>query len=178
MTSLWSSCVEQKGIRREIANMIYCTASILSFPCMSSLVNYEWDIQYLFPANIYPHSKVHGANIGGQLGPVAPRWAPCCPHEPCYQGSISDEIGSGFSVAPLCDSCNIWLIYSCLILYKLNTCFRRKLMSLGARTHYSRVVIWTSRSFAWITCTNMCVPIYYETGEIPPEACFLCIGIL
>ena len=25
----------------------------------------------------------------GHLGPVGPRWAPCWPHEPCYQGTIS-----------------------------------------------------------------------------------------
>ena len=29
-----------------------------------------------------PDSEVHGAH----LGPVSPRWAPCRPHEPCYQG--------------------------------------------------------------------------------------------
>ena len=25
---------------------------------------------------------------GSHLGPVGPRWAPCCPHEPCYQGGL------------------------------------------------------------------------------------------
>ena len=25
---------------------------------------------------------------GAHLGPVGPRWAPCWPHEPCYQGSM------------------------------------------------------------------------------------------
>ena len=25
------------------------------------------------------------------LGPVGPRWAPCWPHEPCYQGSCHEE---------------------------------------------------------------------------------------
>ena len=30
-------------------------------------------------ARTYPGSKVHGTNTG-------PRWAPCCPHETCYQG--------------------------------------------------------------------------------------------
>ena len=30
----------------------------------------------------FPDSKVHVAH----LGPVGPRWAPCWPHEPCYQG--------------------------------------------------------------------------------------------
>ena len=37
----------------------------------------------------FPDSKVHGANMGqhgAHLGPVGPRWAPCWPHEPCYQG--------------------------------------------------------------------------------------------
>ena len=24
---------------------------------------------------------------GAHMGPVGPRWAPCWPHEPCYQGS-------------------------------------------------------------------------------------------
>ena len=32
-----------------------------------------------------PDSKVHGA----YMGPVGPRLAPCWPHEPCYQGSLS-----------------------------------------------------------------------------------------
>ena len=31
---------------------------------------------------VCPDSKVHGAH----LGPVGPRWAPCSPHEPYYQG--------------------------------------------------------------------------------------------
>ena len=36
---------------------------------------------------INPDCKVHGAN----MGPVGPRWAPCWPHEPCYQGTyVSD----------------------------------------------------------------------------------------
>ena len=33
-----------------------------------------------------PDSKVHGAH----LGQVGPRWAPCRPHEPCYQGTFSN----------------------------------------------------------------------------------------
>ena len=35
---------------------------------------------------INPDSKVHRANMVAHLGPVGPRWAPCGPHEPCYQG--------------------------------------------------------------------------------------------
>ena len=41
-----------------------------------------------FQAGCHPHSKVHGANMhGAHLSPAGPRWAPCWPHEPCYQGS-------------------------------------------------------------------------------------------
>ena len=37
----------------------------------------------------YPDSKVHGAYMGHTWGrQVRPRWAPCWPHEPCYQGSF------------------------------------------------------------------------------------------
>ena len=39
----------------------------------------------------YPDNKVHGANMGPIRGPVAPSWAPCWPHEPCYQGICSDH---------------------------------------------------------------------------------------
>ena len=28
---------------------------------------------------------------GAHLGPVGPRWAPCWPHEPCYQGLLASE---------------------------------------------------------------------------------------
>ena len=34
---------------------------------------------------IIPDSRIHGANMG-PLGPVGPRWVPCWPHQPCYQG--------------------------------------------------------------------------------------------
>ena len=40
--------------------------------------------------NLYPDSKVHGANMGPTwVRSVSPRWAPCRPHEPCYQGMSS-----------------------------------------------------------------------------------------
>ena len=35
---------------------------------------------------ISPIAKFMG-NHGAHLGPVGPVWAPCWPHEPCYQGS-------------------------------------------------------------------------------------------
>ena len=40
------------------------------------------------------YSKVHGGQHGAHLGPVGPRWAPCWPHKPCYQGlhpSLTDS---------------------------------------------------------------------------------------
>ena len=35
---------------------------------------------------------------GAHLGPVGPRWAPCWPHEPCYQGSSPLSNGQQFSL--------------------------------------------------------------------------------
>ena len=41
----------------------------------------------MYRPRTYPDSRVHGAH----LGPVSPRWAPCFPHEPCYQGTYKTE---------------------------------------------------------------------------------------
>ena len=35
---------------------------------------------------IYLDSKFHRGQHWAHLGPVGPKWAPCWPHEPCYQG--------------------------------------------------------------------------------------------
>ena len=57
------------------------------------LMAFPWRIRYYHALNIAlynadgPDSKVHGATCHmGPLGPVGHRWAPCWPHEPCYQG--------------------------------------------------------------------------------------------
>ena len=43
---------------------------------------------YGFRSWIYiPRSQGSCGQHGAHLGPVGPRWAPCWPHEPCYQGS-------------------------------------------------------------------------------------------
>ena len=49
--------------------------------------------------DIYPDSKVHGANRG-PLGPVGLRWAPCWPQEPCYQGKESNWVITVLTDAP------------------------------------------------------------------------------
>ena len=36
--------------------------------------------------NAIPDSKSSWGQHGTHLGPVGPRWAPCWPYEPCYQG--------------------------------------------------------------------------------------------
>ena len=48
---------------------------------------YEHD-SYMGFFYVIPDSKVHGANMPPPLplDPVAPRWTPCWPHEPCYLG--------------------------------------------------------------------------------------------
>ena len=34
----------------------------------------------------HPRQQSSWGQYGAHLGPVGPRWAPCWPHEPCYQG--------------------------------------------------------------------------------------------
>ena len=34
----------------------------------------------------HPRLQSSWGQHGAHLGPVGPRWAPCWPHEPCYQG--------------------------------------------------------------------------------------------
>ena len=46
---------------------------------------YEITVDILFLGYHSPDSKVHGAN----MVPTGPRWAPCWPHEPCYQGGLT-----------------------------------------------------------------------------------------
>ena len=48
-----------------------------------------------------PDSKVHGAH----LGPLGPRWAPCWPYEPCYQGGF---ISKGVTCERLKGQCRSW----------------------------------------------------------------------
>ena len=75
-------------------------------PCLATLLFAYFIYEFNFNANVdywtehcvnlsntmklwkNPDSKVHGAH----LGPVSPRWAPCWPHEPCYQGNICSDI--------------------------------------------------------------------------------------
>ena len=35
-----------------------------------------------------PRQQASQGQHGAHLGPVGPRWAPCWPHEPCYQGCV------------------------------------------------------------------------------------------
>ena len=45
----------------------------------------------MLPGNVKP-PRLHSSwdQHGAHLGPVGPRWAPCWPHEPCYQGWLND----------------------------------------------------------------------------------------
>ena len=40
----------------------------------------------------HPRSQNSWGQHGAHLGPVGPRWAPCWPHEPCYQGCYSSYL--------------------------------------------------------------------------------------
>ena len=55
----------------------------------------------------------HGSN----LGPVGPRWAPCWPHEPCYQGSDA-MLGTLLWVSKYTCRRTVWYRLSpCMILW-------------------------------------------------------------
>ena len=41
----------------------------------------------------YLDSNSSWGQHGGHLGPVGPRWAPCWPNEPCYQGTCDSRTG-------------------------------------------------------------------------------------
>ena len=41
---------------------------------------------YIYMYIYIPHIIRSWGHHGTHLGPVVPRWAPCWPHEPCYQG--------------------------------------------------------------------------------------------
>ena len=45
----------------------------------------------------YPRKQGSWGLHGAHLGPTGPRWAPCWPHEPCYQGRLE------LMVTLLCD---------------------------------------------------------------------------
>ena len=75
---------------REWINSISLHSSVSHFKFILVLVdifNRQTLIQVcqFFTTEIDPDSKVHGVH----LGPVDPRWAPCWPHEACYQGNHS-----------------------------------------------------------------------------------------
>ena len=36
----------------------------------------------------YPRKQSSWGQHGANLGPIGPKWAPCWPHEPCYQGMV------------------------------------------------------------------------------------------
>ena len=52
----------------------------------------EVDISPLWNENMHksypPRWQSSWGQHGAHLGPVGPRWAPCWPHEPCYQAII------------------------------------------------------------------------------------------
>ena len=62
------------------------TLTTLSLPGTELVAN-----QYV----LSPDSKIHWANMGPTW--VGPRWAPCWPHEPCYQGLYVEAAISVFS---------------------------------------------------------------------------------
>ena len=54
---------------------------------------WEWLVRVLYlptlPCDCCPRLQGSRGQHGADLSPVGPRWAPCWPHEPCYQGHHS-----------------------------------------------------------------------------------------
>ena len=48
--------------------------------------NLTLDTHWNLIVTCIPRSQSSLGQHGAHLGPVGPRWAPCWPHEPCYQG--------------------------------------------------------------------------------------------
>ena len=44
------------------------------------------DLDCCYSIATHPRQQFSWGPYGAHLGPVGPRWAPCWPHEPCYQG--------------------------------------------------------------------------------------------
>ena len=55
---------------------------------------------------IPPRSQSSWGQHGAHLGPVGPRWAPCWPHEPCYQGYPHGTRGKWRGPLPYCTACH------------------------------------------------------------------------
>ena len=77
---------------------------------------------FFFCQSVWHRWQSSWGQHGAHLGPDGPRWAPCWPHEPCYQGTVylpaSCRLSSGnlsvyFSPCALClsrplhQSCNL-----------------------------------------------------------------------
>ena len=65
------------------------------------------------------------AQNGAHLGPTGPRWAPCWPHEPCYQGDQS-SYNRGIPLA-----ITVYWLYICVMcpwtLSSMNTWWRHQM---------------------------------------------------
>ena len=62
-----------------------------------------------------PRKQSSWSQHGAQLGPVDPRWAPCWPHEHCYQGYFPQQTGGnvvGKFLTVLIKIPNLWLSVS------------------------------------------------------------------
>ena len=76
-------------LRKDVTNTVlaaewYCISNLFSHwlrPCSNIERNWPW-LQFYTNPREQGSCDQHGAH----LGPVGPRWAPCWPHELCYQG--------------------------------------------------------------------------------------------
>ena len=77
---------------------------------------------------------------GAHLGPVGPRWTPCCPHGPCYQGAYpftkAQQRGKHFHVMT---SCHLYLREAAVVLRTSSPSSNNKCPSLKDATHATTI---------------------------------------
>ena len=79
----WNEC--DSTIRMSHYLMCFVPAHQLIHQGLLSTPKMNWRKYKKRPlAAMHPDNKVHGAN----RGPACSKWAPCCPHEPCYKGML------------------------------------------------------------------------------------------
>ena len=85
--SLSFTCWEQ-SVPKHLIWITFEPESMKWFPITASVPRYQgsWGL--------------HGAH----LGPTGPRWAPCWPHEPCYQGCINPSTHISMTLIDLCNN--------------------------------------------------------------------------
>ena len=90
---------------------------------------------------------------GAHLGPVGPRWAPCWPHEPCYQGYDLIQCCSSPAmlwIPPGCVEGLSQLLASVQVYYTLRQRQNGRHFTDDSQTTFSNVFSWMKMYEFWL----------------------------